>query len=197
MSWRRCRALIASDLWRYAGSRGRRVFWARFLTTPGFHYTVLLRLYPYTLSAWWCRYGIRHLIVLALHHYAIRYGIDISRDTRIGSGFYIGHFGGIFVNAGVVIGDNCNISQGVTLGQLNRGPKAGCPVIGNNVYIAPGAKVLGRVSIGDHAAIGANAVVVNDVAANTSVGGIPARPLSDLGSGGYVNRTDYPPVPAR
>ena len=135
--------------------------------------------------------------VLALHHYAIRYGIDISRDTRIGSGFYIGHFGGIFVNAGVVIGDNCNISQGVTLGQLNRGPKAGCPVIGNNVYIAPGAKVLGRVYIGDYAAIGANAVVVNDVAANTSVGGIPARPLSDLGSGGYVNRTDYPPVPAR
>jgi serine O-acetyltransferase len=188
---------MTSDLWRYAGTRGRRLFWARVLTTPGFRYTVLLRLYPYTRSAWWCRFGIRHLTVLALHHYSIRYGIDISRDARIGSGFYIGHFGGIFVNSGVVIGDNCNISQGVTLGQLNRGAKAGCPVIGNNVYIAPGAKILGRVHIGDYAAIGANAVVVNDVAANTSVGGIPARPLSDLGSAGYVNRTDYPPVPAR
>src|ERR1700750_1099495 len=96
-SWKRCRALIASDLWRYAGRRGHRLFWARVLTTPGFRYTVLLRLYPYTRSAWWCRFGIRHLTVLALHHYSIRYGIDNSRDARIGSGFYIGHFGGIFV----------------------------------------------------------------------------------------------------
>jgi serine O-acetyltransferase len=138
---------------------------------------------------------VRHLTVLLLHHYTIRYGIDISRDAQIGSGLYIGHFGGIFVNQDVVIGDNCNISQGVTLGRQNRGERVGCPVIGNNVYIAPGAKVIGRIEIGDHAAIGANAVVVHDVASHTSVGGIPARPISDSGSEGYVNRTDYPPVP--
>ena len=184
-------------MWRHAGKRGSVLFCSLFISTPGFRYTVLLRLYPYTRCAWWCRFGIRHLIVLALHRYSIRYGIDISRDARIGSGFYIGHFGGIFVNSGVVIGDNCNISQGVTLGQLNRGAKAGCPTIGNNVYIGPGAKILGRIVVGDYAAIGANAVVVNDVAPNTSVGGIPARPLSELGSEGYVNRTDYPPVPER
>ena len=87
--------------------------------------------------------------VLVLRHYSIRYGIDISRDARIGSGLYIGHFGGIFVSGGVIIGDNCNISQGVTLGQQNRGERTGCPVIGNNVYIAPGAKIIGRVKIGD------------------------------------------------
>ena len=68
--------------------------------TPGFRYTVLLRFYPYTRKCLVVPLGIRHLIVLALHHYAIRYGIDISRDARIGSGFYIGHFGGIFVNRG-------------------------------------------------------------------------------------------------
>jgi serine O-acetyltransferase len=51
------------------------------------------------------------------------------------------------------------------------------------------------VQIGDHASIGANAVVVNDVAPHTGVGGIPARPISDAGSDGYVNRTDYPPIP--
>ena len=195
MSWKRCRALIASDLWRHDGRLGTRLFWWRLLSTPGFRYTVLLRLYAWLRGTAWGGLGPRQCIVLLLHRYGIRYGLGISRDARIGSGFYIGHFGGIFVNTGVVIGDNCNLSQGVTLGQLNRGERAGCPTIGNHVYIAPGAKVLGRIHIGDFVAIGANAVVVNDVAAHMSVGGIPARPLSDSGSEGYVNRTDYPPVP--
>jgi len=106
---------------------------------------VLLRLYVFARETRWCRFGVRQFLVLALHHYSIRYGIDISRDARIGSGFYIGHFGGIFVNADVVIGANCNISQGVTLGRQNRGEREGCPTIGNDVYIAPGAKIIGRI----------------------------------------------------
>ena len=195
MSWRRCRALIASDLWRIDGRRSARLFWWRLCSAPGFRYIVLLRLYGWLRDKPLLGVGLRPWVVLLLHHYSIRYGIGISRDARIGSGFYIGHFGGIFVNTGVCIGDNCNLSQGVTLGQLNRGERAGCPTIGNNVYIAPGAKVLGRIHVGDFAAIGANAVVVNDVAPYTSVGGIPARPISRRGSEGYVNRTDYPPVP--
>jgi serine O-acetyltransferase len=197
MTWKRCRALIVSDLWRYAGKRGAREFCKRLLLTPGFRYSVLLRLYVYSRASTFYRFGVRHLVVVLLHRYTIRYGIDISRDAHIGSGLYIGHFGGIFVNQGVVIGDNCNLSQGVTLGQLNRGEKAGCPTIGNNVYIAPGAKVIGRINVGDNASIGANAVVVNDVAPHTTVGGIPARSISGHGSEGYVNRTDYPPVPAQ
>jgi serine O-acetyltransferase len=196
VSWQKCRALIASDLWRHTGRVGFMTFCGCYVMVPGFRYAALLRFYAYSRSALWCRFGMRHLTVLLLHHYGIRYGIDISRDARIGSGFYIGHFGGIFINEDVVIGDNCNISQGVTLGRQNRGARLGCPVVGNNVYIGPGAKIIGNVHVGDHAAIGANAVVVNDVARNTSVGGIPARPTSALGSEGYVNRTDYPPVPA-
>ena len=196
MTWKRCRSLIGSDLWRHAGKLGAGTFWSRFLVVPGFRYAVLLRFYAYSRTAAWCQPGVRQLTVLLLRHYSIRFGIDISRDARIGSGLYIGHFGGIVVNEGVGIGDNCNISQGVTLGQQNRGARAGCPVIGNNVYIAPGAKIIGRLQVGDHAAIGANAVVVHDVAPHTTVGGIPAHLISDNGSEGYVNRTDYPPVPA-
>jgi serine O-acetyltransferase len=195
MTWRRCRGLIASDLWRHAGKLGAGPFWIHLLITPGFRYALLLRFYAYARSALWCQLGVRQFTVLLLWRYTLRYGIDISRDARIGSGFYIGHFGGIFVPGDAVIGDNCNLSHDVTLAQVNRGEKAGCPVIGNNVYIAAGAKIVGRVKIGDFAAVGANAVVVNDVAAHTSVGGIPARPVSDTGSEGYVNRTDYPPVP--
>jgi serine O-acetyltransferase len=196
MTWKRCRGLIASDLWRHAGRLGAGAFWSRFLSTPGFRYSALLRFYAYARSAPWCQLGMRQVTVLLLHRYSIRFGIDISRDARIGSGLYIGHFGGIVVNEAVVIGDNCNLSQGVTLGQVNRGPNAGCPTIGNDVYIGPGAKIIGRIHIGDRAAIGANAVVVEDVPPNVTVGGIPARVISDTGSEGYVNRTDYPPVPA-
>jgi serine O-acetyltransferase len=196
MTWKRCRGLIASDLWRHAGALGASTFWRRFLSTPGFRYSVLLRFYAFARSVGWCQLGVRQATVLLLHRYSIRYGIDISRDARIGSGLYIGHFGGIVVNADVVIGDNCNLSQGVTLGQVNRGAKAGCPTIGNNVYIAPGAKIIGRINVGDNAAVGANAVVVDDVPPNVAVGGVPARVISQVGSEGYVNRTDYPSVPA-
>jgi len=196
MSWKRHRALIASDLYRHTGKLSRGLFWKHLLWTPGFRYTVLLRLYSYARGAGWCRLGPRQAIVLLLHHYSIRYGIEISRDVAIGSGFYIGHFGGIVVNQSARIGRNCNLSQGVTIGQANRGANAGCPIIGDNVYIGPGAKLVGRVQIGDNAAIGANAVVVKDVPPGVSVGGVPAQVISENGSQGYVNRTDYPPVPA-
>lgn len=195
MSPQRFRRIVASDLYRHAGVLDAGTFWHHFLWTPGFRYTFLLRLYQRLHACRWARFGVRQFVSLLLHHYSIRYGISISPDVSIGTGFYIGHYGGIVVNRDVVIGDNCNISQGVTLGQINRGERAGCPIIGNHVYIGPGAKIIGRIRIGDHAAIGANAVVIADVAESTSVGGVPARVLSDKGSEGYVNRTDYPAVP--
>jgi serine O-acetyltransferase len=197
VTWSRFKALVVSDLWRHEGRRGSGVFLKHFFATPGFRYTTLLRFYAYAAQAPWCQLGVRQFTVLVLHHYSIRYGIYVSRDTRIGSGFYIGHFGGIVVNQAVRIGNNCNLSHGVTLGRINRGERAGCPTIGNDVYIGPGAKVLGHIEVGDRAAIGANAVVIEDVPAGAVVGGVPARILSQQGSEGYVNRTDYPRVPER
>ncbi|HEV7716465.1 MAG TPA: hypothetical protein VGO53_12785, partial [Steroidobacteraceae bacterium] len=158
--------------------------------------TVLLRLTTFTHSTGWGRFGPGLLVKMVLHHYSIRYGICISRHAHIGSGLYIGHFGGIVVHPYAVIGNNCNLSQGVTIGQVNRGPSAGCPVIGDNVYIGAGAKIIGCIHVGNGAAVGANAAVVADVPTGAAVGGVPARILSDKGSEGYVNRTDYPPVPA-
>lgn len=80
------------------------------------------------------------------------------------------------VNHRVRIGRNCNISHGVTLGQANRGRRTGVPVIGDGVYIGPGAKVVGAVTVGDNVAIGANCVVVDDVPDNAVVAGVPGRP---------------------
>ena len=69
------------------------------------------------------KFGVYHLAKLMLTKYMYKYGIDIPFSANIGSGFYIGHFGGIIVNETAVIGINCNISQGVTIGTVSRGEK--------------------------------------------------------------------------
>ncbi|MBT2738092.1 serine O-acetyltransferase [Bacillus sp. ISL-7] len=105
---------------------------------------------------------------------------------------YIGHFGGITVNERSVIGDNLNLSQGVTIGRASRGVNEGYPTIGNNVCIGPGAKIVGAVKIGNNVAIGANCVVTKDVPDNGVVVGVPGKVISNKGSYGYVNKIDYP-----
>src|SRR5262249_9164587 len=122
-----------------------------------------------------------------------KYGISISSSTNIGSGLHIGHFGGIVINEQSVIGCNCNVSHAVTLGKANRGRNAGYPYIGDNVYIGPGAKIVGSVRIGNNVAIGPNCVVTRDVPDNSVVAGVPGRIISQAGSEGYVNYTDYTP----
>ena len=98
-------------------------------------------------------------------------GISINPHARIGPGLYIGHFTGIVIGGGVRMGERCAISQGVTLGAGD----SGSPVIGDRVYIAPGAKVFGAITVGDGSAIGANAVVLSDVPPGTTAVGVPAR----------------------
>ncbi len=105
-------------------------------------------------------------------------GIQFSSMTSIGGGVHFPHYSCIVFAGETTIGENCTIHQGVTLGRSFSGEKKGCPIIGNNVIIFPGAKVVGRVFVGDNAIIGANAVVVNDVPSNAVVTGIPARIIS-------------------
>lgn len=105
-------------------------------------------------------------------------GISIPFSARIGPGFYIGHFGSIIIGKDVVIGDYCNISQGVTIGQAGRGGKQLSPRIGNRVYIGPGAKIFGNISIGDDVAIGANSVVTKSLPPKAVAGGVPATVIS-------------------
>jgi serine O-acetyltransferase len=121
------------------------------------------------------------------NHTTYKYGIWIPLETEIGEGFYIGHFGGIVVHENARIGNNCNISQGVTIGRANRGKRVGYPIIGERVYIGPGAKIIGNVRVGNDVAIGANCVVVADVPDHAVVVGVPGRVVSLNGSDGYVN----------
>lgn len=93
----------------------------------------------------------------------ICWGIELPRGTRIGPGLYIGHFGGITISRDARIGSNCNLSQNVTIGVAGNGANRGAPTIGHNVYIAPGARIFGRICVGNNVRIGANAVVHADI----------------------------------
>jgi len=99
----------------------------------------------------------------------IMWGIELPRSATIGPGLYIGHFGGITIAPGVVVGRNCDISQHVTIGLSGRGEKAGVPTLGDNLYIAPGAQVFGKISVGSNVKIGANAVIYKDIPDNAIV----------------------------
>jgi serine O-acetyltransferase len=131
------------------------------------------------------------LIRAILVHYQYKFGIEIPPDTQIGSGFYIGHFGGIVINARSIIGNNVNISPGVVIGQSSRGKNKGYPTIGNNVYIGPGAKIIGAVYIGNNVAVGANCVVTKDIPDNAVVVGIPGKIISFDGIQEYIKHTNY------
>lgn len=167
--------LIELDSRRY-GNKGI----LRNLLNPGFRYMFFFRICACLKQRRSLLYFLPYLL---LRHYKYKYGIEIHPQTKVGAGFYIGHFGGIVVNTNAVIGCNVNISQGVTVGSVNRGRKCGFPTIGNNVYIGPGAKILGNIHVGDNSAIGANAVVLDDVPDNCCVGGIPAKIISNNGAG--------------
>ncbi|MEO8516049.1 MAG: serine acetyltransferase [Flavobacterium sp.] len=113
-------------------------------------------------------------------------GISIPASAKIGHSFYIGHFGGIILNANSIIGNNCNISQGVTIGISGQDDKRGVPIIGNNVYIGVNSVVAGKITIGDDVLIGACSLVTNNVDDNAVVLGVPAVKISDKSSKGYI-----------
>jgi serine O-acetyltransferase len=113
-------------------------------------------------------------------------GIVIPATAQIGPSFYIGHFGGIILNADVIIGANCNISQGVTIGISGQNENRGVPVIGDNVYIGVNTVVAGKIIIGNNALLGSCSLVTSNVNANAVMLGVPAVLISNNGSKGYI-----------
>ena len=102
-----------------------------------------------------------------------RRNIDMSVDCQIGGGLFFAHASGITINSHSIIGNNCNISKGVTIGRENRGRREGTPVIGNNVWIGVNATIVGRIHIGDDVLIAPNAFVNFDVPSHSIVIGNP------------------------
>lgn len=108
----------------------------------------------------------------------------VPATTKIGRGSRFAYGGiGVVIHSRAVIGEKVILGQGITIGrQLD---PEGIPVIGNNVYISAGARVLGGISVGDNVIIGANAVVIRDVPPNSIVAGVPARVIKKVDSDIY------------
>ncbi len=120
-------------------------------------------------------WAIAHRILLKLSE--IFFGIFIGPKASIGKRLCLEHFGCIIIHGETVIGDDCVVRQGVTIGNRQIKNPLDAPIIGNRVNIGAGAKILGKIVIGDDVDIGANAVVLDNVPAGHIAVGVPARIL--------------------
>lgn len=116
------------------------------------------------------------------------YKVEISPGTEIGEGLYVGHPYCITINPKAVIGKNCNIHKGVTIGQENRGKRRGTPIIGDSVWIGVNSTIVGAIKIGDDVLIAPNTYVNIDVPSHSVVFGNPCiiKPRENA-TEGYVN----------
>lgn len=187
MKFKELKFLLDCDLFRISGNDSYKFFLSQLFFGESFKYIFWMRLTSFLRNSAFLFKPAFVVSYFILKHYRYKLGIYIPDRTKVGMGFYIGHFGGIIINPDCIIGNNCNISHGVTLGSTSRGSKKGSPVVGDNVYIGPGAKIIGSVHIGNNVAIGANSVVTKDIPDNSVAVGIPAAVISNKGSEGYIN----------
>lgn len=165
-------------------SSGRKKFtlWDSF-RRPVLRYQRLLRRYEYYLH---CKHNVlkklaRYYCHYKLHSLSYALGIQISPNV-FGPGLAIVHHQGIVVSSDARIGKNCRIHAGVNIGAW----KGKAPTLGDNVYLGPGAKLIGGITVGDRCVIGANAVVCKDVPSDVTVAGVPAKIISQNNSDGIV-----------
>jgi len=161
--------IFSKDLRRYGmGNLGIFKFIDLFFVrpVPGLKFIIILRLVQHFRRK---NRGLFYFYYFFYRRLKVKYGLDISYRTEIGEGLYIGHFGGVVIHGDSKIGSNCNISQGVTIGVSNSPKNKGCPTIGNNVFIGPGACIFGNIKIGNNVVIGANTVVNQDIPECTTI----------------------------
>ncbi len=139
-------------------------------TYPGFHARQLHRL-AHSLHV----RGLRLPARLISHLGRALTGIEIHPGARIGERFFIDHGMGVVIGETSVIGDNCHLFQGVTLGGTSTKRAKRHPTLGKGVVVGAGAKVIGAVTLGDGAKIGAGSVVVTNVPPNATVVGVPGH----------------------
>lgn len=196
MTFGRLLYLIRCDHYRYHGAFRPLHLLKDAFFNRGFKITLC-----YRVANWLYQNNWKPLLTLFNFYYfhlQSLYCCELPYQTQIGPGFYFGHVFGTIINGKTVFGKNVNMSHAVTLGVIPKGKRAGVPVVGDNVYIAPGAKIVGGICIGRGSAIGANAVVTKDTPENAVVVGIPGEVISLNGSADYVIRTvedEMAPVP--
>ncbi|MGB0320281.1 MAG: serine O-acetyltransferase, partial [Cycloclasticus sp.] len=139
-------------------------------TYPGFHAILLHRL-----NHWLWNANLKFISRFLAYFSRWLTGIEIHPGAAIGKRFFIDHGMGVVVGETAIIGDDCTLYHGVTLGGTSWQKGKRHPTLGNGVVVGAGAKVLGPIVIGDNARIGSNAVVIRTVPEETTVIGIPGR----------------------
>ena len=149
-----------------------------FLTYPGFYAILFHRSNHY----FW-KHGFKLLARVGSNLSRFITGIEIHPGATIGKRFFIDHGMGVVIGETTIIGDDCTLYQGVTLGGVGTGEHKvkRHPTLKNNVMVSAGAKVIGDVTIGDNSIIGASSVVLKDVPPNCTVIGIPGRIVKENG----------------
>ncbi|MCQ2539923.1 MAG: serine O-acetyltransferase [Acetatifactor sp.] len=169
---------------------------------PAIHSAMEVFLYPSFRVM--LHYRVAHKLYLKKHYFLARWvsqrgvrktGIEIHPGAQIGKGLFIDHGNGVIVGETTIIGDNCTLYQGVTLGGTGKEHGKRHPTLGNNVMVSAGAKVLGSFTIGDNSKIGAGSVVLSEVPPNSTVVGVPGRVVRRNNAAlpqETMNQTDLP-----
>lgn len=145
-------------------------------------YSGLHAIWAHRIEHWeWCHHlrGFARWSSQMTRHFT---GVEIHPGACIGRRFFIDHGMGIVIGETTIIGDDCMLYQGVTLGGTGKETGKRHPTLGNGVVVGVGAAVLGNVCIGDNSKIGGGAVVVDDVPANCTVVGIPGHIVMHKGT---------------
>lgn len=149
---------------------------------PAIHSNMEVFLYPSFKVM--IRYRMAHKLYKKGHYFWARWisqravrktGIEIHPGATIGEGLFIDHGNGVIIGETAIIGNNCTLYQGVTLGGTGKEHGKRHPTLGDNVMVSAGAKVLGSFKIGDNSKIGAGSVVLEEVPPNSTVVGVPGR----------------------
>lgn len=194
MKYQELKKIVLIDLYRHTGKSDNKTLMYQLKYHPGFMFMFYLRLCQFCNNNknLFLRPIVFWYVQKKQAKYSSVFNIQIPWTTEIGPGFVMGHSNnsGIVIYGKVKIGQNCTIYHQVTLGKKSRGDYEGFPTIGDNVYIGPGAKIIGNVKIGNNVAIGANCVVTKDIPDNAVVVGVPGKVISYNGSEGYINFTN-------
>lgn len=140
------------------------------LTYPGLHAR-----WSHVIEHWLWNHGLRSLARISSQFTRFMTGVEIHPAAQIGRRFFIDHAMGVIIGETTIIGDDCTLYQGVTLGGTGKETGKRHPTLGNNVLVGVGASVLGNITIGDNSKVGGGAVVVSDVPPNSTAVGIPGR----------------------
>ena len=138
-------------------------------------YSGLKAVRSYRRANWFYRHKMFTIARIISQHARHKTGIEIHPGAQIGKGLFIDHGMGVVIGETTVIGDNCLLYQGVTLGGTGKDKGKRHPTLGNNVMVGAGAKVLGPIHIGDNVKVAANAVVLTDIPDSCTAVGVPAR----------------------